>query len=186
MNAQLSDSIRRFGTAHPNTGTFASLDPLFEATDSQQQSGYNYAGSNPITSSDPTGLNGCTRDDGPKCRWTDPTGKNHNGTGVTSGNGDYCSHFNCNPQVMPDAAYGSMPLDKVVAAEEAARAAARAAAQKRAALQNKIAGIKAQIEQIREACQVGAMTKQGTLYPGCSTAEYGIAGTTPQKTSGPC
>jgi hypothetical protein len=73
---------------------------------------------------------------------------------------------------MPDANYPGLSLDKAVAAE----AAARAAAQKRAALQNKIAGIKAQIEQIKQACQAGAMTKQGTLYPGCSAAEYGIAG----------
>lgn len=37
----------------PDTGTFASLDPLFEATDSQQQNGYTYASANPITNSDP-------------------------------------------------------------------------------------------------------------------------------------
>ncbi|NUP43860.1 MAG: RHS repeat-associated core domain-containing protein, partial [Streptomyces sp.] len=43
----------------PATGTFASLDPLFEETDSQQQAGYAYAGSNPVTGSDPTGLTRC-------------------------------------------------------------------------------------------------------------------------------
>lgn len=43
----------------PATGTFASLDPLFEETDPQQQAGYNYAGSNPVTGSDPTGLTRC-------------------------------------------------------------------------------------------------------------------------------
>jgi RHS repeat-associated protein len=43
----------------PALGAFASLDPLFEETDSQQQAGYDYAGSNPVTSSDPTGLTRC-------------------------------------------------------------------------------------------------------------------------------
>jgi RHS repeat-associated protein len=43
----------------PATGTFASLDPLFEESDPQQQGGYNYAGSNPVTHSDPTGLTHC-------------------------------------------------------------------------------------------------------------------------------
>ncbi|WP_263984054.1 RHS repeat-associated core domain-containing protein [Streptomyces sp. HPF1205] len=43
----------------PATGTFASLDPLFEETDAQQQAGYNYAGSNPVTHSDPSGLTHC-------------------------------------------------------------------------------------------------------------------------------
>ncbi|WP_145793482.1 polymorphic toxin-type HINT domain-containing protein [Kitasatospora atroaurantiaca] len=40
----------------PVTGRFISLDPVFEATDAQQLGGYNYAGSNPIGRSDPTGL----------------------------------------------------------------------------------------------------------------------------------
>ncbi|WP_316529305.1 RHS repeat domain-containing protein [Kitasatospora brasiliensis] len=40
----------------PATGRFISLDPVFEAADAQQLGGYNYAGSNPITKSDPTGL----------------------------------------------------------------------------------------------------------------------------------
>ncbi|WP_280668855.1 MULTISPECIES: polymorphic toxin-type HINT domain-containing protein [unclassified Kitasatospora] len=40
----------------PNTGAFISLDPLFEATDTQQLNGYTYAANNPIGASDPTGL----------------------------------------------------------------------------------------------------------------------------------
>ncbi|MFD9436154.1 polymorphic toxin-type HINT domain-containing protein [Streptomyces sp. NPDC060002] len=46
----------------PTLGRFASLDPLFEATDDQQLSGYSYAAGNPITHSDPSGL--CA---GPDC-----------------------------------------------------------------------------------------------------------------------
>ena len=40
----------------PNTGAFISLDPVFEATDPEQLNGYDYAGDNPVTQSDPTGL----------------------------------------------------------------------------------------------------------------------------------
>ncbi|GLW59581.1 polymorphic toxin-type HINT domain-containing protein [Kitasatospora phosalacinea] len=40
----------------PTTGRFISLDPLFDATNAQQLGGYNYAASNPIAKSDPTGL----------------------------------------------------------------------------------------------------------------------------------
>ncbi|MEU8975944.1 RHS repeat-associated core domain-containing protein [Streptomyces monashensis] len=40
----------------PGTGRFISLDPLFEATSPQELNGYSYAGDNPVTNSDPTGL----------------------------------------------------------------------------------------------------------------------------------
>jgi len=40
----------------PATGTFQSLDPVFEGGSPQQQNGYTYAGGNPVSSSDPTGL----------------------------------------------------------------------------------------------------------------------------------
>lgn len=40
----------------PTLGRFISLDPLFEATDDQQLTGYSYAANNPITHSDPSGL----------------------------------------------------------------------------------------------------------------------------------
>ncbi|MBC9731540.1 RHS repeat-associated core domain-containing protein, partial [Streptomyces sp. TRM68367] len=40
----------------PTTGRFTSLDPVFEATTPQELGGYTYAGSNPVTDSDPTGL----------------------------------------------------------------------------------------------------------------------------------
>ncbi|MEU6407051.1 polymorphic toxin-type HINT domain-containing protein [Streptomyces sp. NPDC046985] len=45
----------------PTLGRFISVDPVFEATSPQQLGGYTYAGDNPITNSDPTGLEG---DDG--------------------------------------------------------------------------------------------------------------------------
>jgi RHS repeat-associated protein len=40
----------------PTTGRFQTLDPVFEATDTLALNGYGYAGGNPITYSDPTGL----------------------------------------------------------------------------------------------------------------------------------
>jgi RHS repeat-associated protein len=43
----------------PAVGRFVSLDPLFEATSPQELNGYSYAGDNPVTSSDPTGLESC-------------------------------------------------------------------------------------------------------------------------------
>jgi RHS repeat-associated protein len=39
-----------------NTGRFLSLDPVFESTDPNQLGGYDYAGNDPITQSDPSGL----------------------------------------------------------------------------------------------------------------------------------
>jgi RHS repeat-associated protein len=39
----------------PTTGTFQSLDPVFEAASPQQHNGYSYAAANPVTSSNPTG-----------------------------------------------------------------------------------------------------------------------------------
>ena len=39
----------------PTTGAFISLDPLFEATDTQELNGYSYSANNPIDGSDPTG-----------------------------------------------------------------------------------------------------------------------------------
>ncbi len=39
----------------PDTGRFASVDPILDTSNSQQLNGYTYAGANPITFSDPTG-----------------------------------------------------------------------------------------------------------------------------------
>ncbi|MCI3275925.1 hypothetical protein MQP27_33070 [Streptomyces sp. 7R015] len=43
----------------PTIGRFISLDPVFEADSSQELNGYAYAGDNPVTESDPTGLESC-------------------------------------------------------------------------------------------------------------------------------
>lgn len=43
----------------PATGRFISVDPVFDAADSQALNGYNYANSNPLNLSDPTGLTPC-------------------------------------------------------------------------------------------------------------------------------
>jgi RHS repeat-associated protein len=40
----------------PTLGRFISLDPIFEATSPQELGGYTYAGDNPVTQSDPSGL----------------------------------------------------------------------------------------------------------------------------------
>lgn len=47
----------------PSTGSFITLDPVLDSGDPQSLDGYTYAGNNPITRSDPTGLR------------TDPDGK---------------------------------------------------------------------------------------------------------------
>ena len=44
----------------PSLGRFISADPLLQTTDPAQLGGYTYAGDNPITLSDPTGLSGDT------------------------------------------------------------------------------------------------------------------------------
>ena len=43
----------------PTTGRFLTIDPEFEASDPTQMGGYDYAGNNPTTGSDPTGLHLC-------------------------------------------------------------------------------------------------------------------------------
>ncbi|MFF9601688.1 polymorphic toxin-type HINT domain-containing protein [Streptomyces sp. NPDC014684] len=43
----------------PALGRFISVDPVLEATSPQQLGGYTYAADNPVTNSDPTGLESC-------------------------------------------------------------------------------------------------------------------------------
>jgi RHS repeat-associated protein len=50
---------------NPANGRFLSVDPVLETTDPNQLNGYDYAGNNPVTGSDPTGLR--VDDAGPAC-----------------------------------------------------------------------------------------------------------------------
>ncbi|WP_370082485.1 RHS repeat-associated core domain-containing protein [Streptacidiphilus sp. MAP12-16] len=81
-----SDALTTIGARQYDTtlGRFISLDPVLETSSPQQLNGYTYAGSNPITNSDPTGL--------------DPAGYN--------GNCDYAG-TNCPPPPTPTTTTGS-------------------------------------------------------------------------------
>jgi RHS repeat-associated protein len=48
----------------PSTGRFISADPVFQANDPQTIGGYAYAGNDPVSASDPTGLTRCDADPG--------------------------------------------------------------------------------------------------------------------------
>ncbi|MBO2446381.1 type IV secretion protein Rhs [Actinomadura barringtoniae] len=67
----------------PDTGRFASTDPVFDPTDPAQMNGYAYANNNPETLSDPSGLSPCHRD-GSQCEYPGSPG---NGTGANSQTG---------------------------------------------------------------------------------------------------
>jgi RHS repeat-associated protein len=75
------------------TGRFISIDPVFEQDSPQQLNGYTYAGDNPITNSDPTGLHLC----GDSC--SGPT------TGVV-GSGWICGCGGSNPSTPPPTSGG--------------------------------------------------------------------------------
>jgi RHS repeat-associated protein len=80
----------------PVTGSFLSLDPLFEEGDPVQMTGYAYAGENPETDSDPTGEYGSV--DGTGCMdlaacdghhpYSGPAPRQHTSTGGTPTTGD--------------------------------------------------------------------------------------------------
>lgn len=53
----------------PGLGRFISVDPIMDLTRSQQMHGYLYAGGNPVTNSDPTGLDYCPSHE---CNHDDP------------------------------------------------------------------------------------------------------------------
>ncbi|MEU9343738.1 polymorphic toxin-type HINT domain-containing protein [Streptomyces sp. NPDC048278] len=70
----------------PTVGRFISLDPVFEATSPQEFSGYTYAGGDPVSSSDPTGLCAsadCPTRNCPSCINRTPTDKNPNSPALT-------------------------------------------------------------------------------------------------------
>jgi RHS repeat-associated protein len=132
----------------PTIGRFTSLDPAFEADSPQQQNGYTYAASNPITGSDPTGLRVCDGSTGdfacaPGQR---PDGKPRAGRGSPA-----CDYFGTcgidshgNPSSGPPADMSNYQRERA--------AILAAIARKRTELQHKIAALKAQVEQIKRAC----------------------------------
>ncbi|MGW2635654.1 HYD1 signature containing ADP-ribosyltransferase family protein [Streptomyces sp. NPDC001348] len=65
----------------PTLGRFLTVDPVFEAGDPNQMGGYTYAGDNPASSSDPTGLDPASWGESPKCQET--------GTGCGGGGGGH-------------------------------------------------------------------------------------------------
>ncbi len=56
----------------PVTGSFVSLDPVLSTTDPTQLAGYAYAGNDPVSSSDPTGLEELDAPDGGSCPSSTP------------------------------------------------------------------------------------------------------------------
>ncbi|MEV6738702.1 RHS repeat-associated core domain-containing protein [Streptomyces sp. NPDC051104] len=76
----------------PDTGRFISLDPLFEATSPQELNGYSYAGNNPLTFSDPSGLRFCA-DDACHGDFVDGQGGYHDVDGHKAGS--YCDRHKC-------------------------------------------------------------------------------------------
>ncbi|MGQ4385535.1 RHS repeat-associated core domain-containing protein [Streptomyces sp. SAS_270] len=74
----------------PGIGQFLSVDPILDAADAQSLNGYAYAGNNPATESDPTGLIGMRPDgtqcDGNKCKIT--PGDGGGGTSGPASGGD--------------------------------------------------------------------------------------------------
>ncbi|MFI8392772.1 RHS repeat-associated core domain-containing protein [Streptomyces sp. NPDC085540] len=56
-----STSLTHIGAREyePGTGRFISVDPVIDITNPLQMNGYNYANNNPISQSDPTGLESC-------------------------------------------------------------------------------------------------------------------------------
>ena len=95
------------------TGRFVSLDPLLEATSSQELNGYTYAAANPVVNSDPTGLMLCNGsvcaslqyfEKHPTAGDTSGGGGSSSGSGGGGGGGGGYSPYN--PSYYPPAYYG--------------------------------------------------------------------------------
>lgn len=123
----------------PDTGRFASVDPVLETADSQQLNGYTYTGANPVSFSDPTGLT-----QGPPGSWCGdpscwPTAHNP-GEAYQQNGGNLTSSWNSpgwqryNPNRNDHSWWAQQAWAQ--AAANAARAAAAAAAAKRSAIQS--------------------------------------------------
>jgi RHS repeat-associated protein len=90
----------------PATGTFQSIDPVFEATSPQQHNGYTYAAGNPVTGSDPTGLQTLPCDG--QCG-TAGNGTANTGDGGSGGSGGTAGTANTGDGGTPSGGSGSGP-----------------------------------------------------------------------------
>ncbi|MFI7399676.1 RHS repeat-associated core domain-containing protein [Streptomyces sp. NPDC049541] len=111
----------------PTIGRFVSDDPILELTDAQQIDGYTYAGNNPLTHSDPSGL--MFPGDGPNC-YSDgcgvepaptPVTKKDISNGGDSGGGGSSHHgcgwsFSCHLSSLAHKAYHAVQQHPVIAA----------------------------------------------------------------------
>jgi RHS repeat-associated protein len=75
---------------NPAIDRFLAVDPILNPADAQPISGYAYAGNNPITHSDPSGLQRQPLDDGvtpPPCETDTQCGRNDRGLSPGNGGG---------------------------------------------------------------------------------------------------
>ncbi|MGW3118504.1 RHS repeat-associated core domain-containing protein [Streptomyces sp. NPDC001107] len=75
------------------TGRFISVDPILDTGNAQSLNGYAYAGNNPLTFSDPSGLKFCA-DDACRGDWVDSQGGYHDVDGNDAHSG-YCQRHKC-------------------------------------------------------------------------------------------
>ena len=149
---------------------------MFDATNSQQQAGYNYAASNPITSSDPTGLHV-------------PTCSTQGECGDNGGVGGACWGWECtsvgsgnNPGEgignRPGASGASGSSGDSGGARQAAIdyeiRAALEAAQKRQALLNKIAALLAKInkQKLCSSTLQSTVSRSQNYHPECDSSSW--------------
>ncbi|QUQ71911.1 large secreted protein [Kutzneria sp. CA-103260] len=97
----------------PADGRFLSLDPMLEATDPNQLNGYDYAGNNPVTGSDPNGLlTHCPDDDCSHGLNGDPSQKDVDPIAPvwgTTGSDNWCNPF-CGNKTMSTDPIRKVPL----------------------------------------------------------------------------
>ncbi|MEV6505838.1 RHS repeat-associated core domain-containing protein [Streptomyces sp. NPDC051642] len=108
----------------PTLGRFISLDPLFEATSPQELNGYTYAGDNPVTESDPTGLESCGAIhycSGSNGTYGDYHAENDPGSKKYKGSSHYCDTHSCTSGTAHTSNAGSKDSDLPSKAAEARR-----------------------------------------------------------------
>ncbi|MFF9410136.1 RHS repeat-associated core domain-containing protein [Streptomyces anandii] len=77
----------------PSIGQFLSVDPILDVSSQQSLNGYSYAGNNPLTFSDPSGLRFCS-DDACRGDWVDSQGGYHDVDGNDT-DSSYCTRHPC-------------------------------------------------------------------------------------------